>query len=265
MNRLVPGVAAAAAVAALAGCGSSSSSSATAPRAAATSATPISGTVTVDAAASLNQVFTALGKQFEAAHPGTTVTFNFGGSDTLAAQIVQGAPVDVFASASTTTMQTVTKANGTVGAPTTFATNTLEIATPPGNPKHLQTLADLVAPGVKLDLCAPTVPCGAAATKAFAAATLTPHAVSEETDVTSVLTKVRLGEVDAGLIYRTDVQGARGAVTGVPLQQAAGTTTTYPIALLAASRNAPAAQAFIAYVTGPAGRSALSAAGFVLP
>lgn len=260
-GRLGPVLGAAAALAALAGCGGGSTSTA----ASGTSATGPSGTVTVDAAASLNQVFTALGKQFEAAHPGTTVRFNFGGSDTLAVQIVQGAPVDVFASASTATMQTVTKVNGTVGAPTTFATNTLEIATPPGNPKHLQTLADLVAPGVKLDLCAPTVPCGAAATKAFAAATLTPHAVSEETDVTAVLTKVRLGEVDAGLVYRTDVQGARGAVTGVPLQQAAATTTTYPIALLTASRNQPAAQAFIAYVTGPAGRSALSAAGFVLP
>jgi molybdate transport system substrate-binding protein len=260
-GRLGPVLGAAAALAALAGCGGGSTSTA----ASGTSATGPSGTVTVDAAASLNQVFTALGKQFEAAHPGTTVRFNFGGSDTLAVQIVQGAPVDVFASASTATMQTVTKVNGTVGAPTTFATNTLEIATPPGNPKHLQTLADLVAPGVKLDLCAPTVPCGAAATKAFAAATLTPHAVSEETDVTAVLTKVRLGEVDAGLVYRTDVQGARGAVTGVPLQQAAATTTTYPIALLTASRNQPAAQAFIAYVTGSAGRSALSAAGFVLP
>ncbi|MCW2692458.1 MAG: molybdenum transporter, periplasmic molybdate-binding protein [Mycobacterium sp.] len=260
-GRLGPVLGAAAALAALAGCGDGSTSTA----ASGTSAAGPSGTVTVDAAASLNQVFTALGKQFQAAHPGTTVRFNFGGSDTLAAQIVQGAPVDVFASASTTTMQTVTQANGTVGAPTTFATNTLEIATPPGNPKHLQTLPDLVAPGVKLDLCAPTVPCGAAATKAFAAATLTPHAVSEETDVTAVLTKVRLGEVDAGLVYRTDVQGARGAVTGVPLQQAAATTTTYPIALLTAGRNQPAAQAFIAYVTGPAGRSALSAAGFVLP
>ncbi|HEY0869165.1 MAG TPA: molybdate ABC transporter substrate-binding protein, partial [Acidothermaceae bacterium] len=164
-------------------------------------ATPVSGlsgNVVVFAASSLQVTFTTLITNFEAANPGLKVTPSYGGSDTLAAQITQGAPVDVFAAASTTTMGTVTTAGDAVGTPQVFAKNELEIAVAPNNPDHIATLADVTKSGVKLAVCAPTVPCGAAATKAFAAANLTPHPVTLEQNVTAVLTKLELGEVDAG-------------------------------------------------------------------
>ncbi|MDX6242427.1 MAG: molybdate transport system substrate-binding protein, partial [Frankiales bacterium] len=142
----------------LSGCGRSSGAK---PPAAAPTASTVSGTVVVSAASSLKGTFSQLATQFEAAHPGVKVTLNFGGSDSLAAQITGGAPVDVFAAASTKTMATVTAAKDGLAAPLNFAKNELEIALPPGNPRHVAALADTVRPGVKLVLCAAAVPCGA--------------------------------------------------------------------------------------------------------
>jgi molybdate transport system substrate-binding protein len=249
--------------------GSSSGPTATASASASTASTAsgaaVSGKVTVFAAASLKKTFTELGKEFEAAHPGTTVTFDFGGSDTLAASIVSGAPADVFAAASTKTMQTVVAKGDAAGTPVDFAKNELEIAVAPGNPKHLTALSGLAGSGVKVALCAKTVPCGAAAVKALDAAGVKLTPVTLEQDVTSALNKVELGEVDAALVYKTDVKGANGKVTGVDFAQAAQAVTTYPVVALKGGANAAAAQAFAAFVASPQAEQVLAAAGFQAP
>lgn len=262
-------LAAAVSLAGVAGCSSSGSaaaaSSSSSGSAASPSTSPLTGTVTVFAAASLTGTFTQLGKDFEAAHPGVTVKFNFGGSDTLAASIVSGAPADVFAAASTTTMGTVTKAGDATGTPTVFVKNQLEIAVPPGDPKGIKTLSDLTKPGIKVALCAPTVPCGAAAVKAEAAGKIKINPVTLETDVKSALTKVELGEVDAALVYQTDVKAAGGKVEGMDFAEAAKAINTYPIVALKDAPNSAAAQAFVAFVLSAQGHDVLSAAGFQNP
>jgi molybdate transport system substrate-binding protein len=225
----------------------------------------VSGTVTVFAAASLTGTFTQLGKQFEAAHPGTHVKLNFGGSDSLAQQINNGAPADVFASASPTNMKQVSDAGGAAGQPVTFARNTLQIAVAKGDPKHITSLADLSRPDIRMALCAEQVPCGAAAKKAFQAANLTPKPVTLEQDVKAALTKVQLGEVDAALVYRTDVAASGGKVDGVDFPEAAKAVNDYPIATLAKAPNSAAAKAFVDYVLSPQGHDVLSKAGFAAP
>lgn len=259
--------------AAVAGCSSSSSpsnaadSGATAATTAsgASSAQALSGTVTVLAAASLQKTFTALAKTFEQDHPGVTVKFSFGGSDTLAAQITQGAPADVFASANQSTMQTVQKAGDTTGTPTVFVKNTLEIAVAPGNPKGIATLADLTKSGIKVAECAKTVPCGSAAVKALAAAGVSLTPVTYETDVTSALTKVELDEVDAALVYHSDIVGAGGKVRGVVFSTASDAVNSYPIDVLKNAPNPSAAQAFEAFILSSASEQALVKAGFQAP
>jgi molybdate transport system substrate-binding protein len=261
------------AAAGLCGCSSSSAPSGAASSTAAgasagssnSAAQALGGTVTVLAAASLQNSFTALAKTFEAQHPGVTVKFSFGGSDTLAAQITQGAPADVFASANQTTMQTVQKAGDTTGTPTVFVKNTLEIAVPPGDPKGIKTLADLVRPGVKVAECAATVPCGSAAVKALAAAGVKLTPVTYETDVTSALTKVELGEVDAALVYHSDIVGAGGKVDGVVFSTASAAVNSYPIDVLKGAPNPSAAQAFVAFVLSASSEQALLKAGFQAP
>jgi molybdate transport system substrate-binding protein len=260
----------------LAGCSSSkkaasstSSAAATSAAAAPSSAAPasasLSGTVVVFAASSLMATFTTLATNFEHANPGVKIVPSYGGSDTLAAQITQGAPVDVFAAASTTTMGTVTTAGDGVGTPQVFAKNELEIAVAPNNPDHIASLADVTKSGVKLAVCAPTVPCGAAATKAFAAAKLTPHPVTLEQEVSSVLTKLELGEVDAGIVYQTDVKSAGSKVLGVNFPEAASAINTYPIVVVKTGKNPTAGQAFLNYVVSAAGQQILQAAGFRQP
>jgi molybdate transport system substrate-binding protein len=213
----------------------------------------------------LKNAFTTLATNFEQANPGVKIVPSYGGSDSLAAQITQGAPVDVFAAASTTTMATVTAAGDTATTPVVFAKNELEIAVAQGNPKKITTLADLTKKGLKLAICAAAVPCGAAASKAFTAAKLKPHPVTLEQDVTSVLTKVELGEVDAGIVYQTDVKSAGAKVIGVNFAEASSAINTYPIAVIKSAKNPTAAQAFVAYVSSPAGQQILQAAGFQQP
>ena len=225
----------------------------------------LSGTVVVFAAASLKDSFQTIAAAFERAHPGVSVVASFGGSDTLAAQIVAGAPVDVFASANLSTMRTVSSAGDVEATPTVFAKNALEIAVPAGNPKHIGSLADLIKRGVKLAMCAAAVPCGVAAAAAFRAAGLTPHPVTFEQDVTSVLTKVELGEVDAGLVYRTDVASAGSKVAGVDFPEAASAVNSYPIAVVATGKNRAGGKAFDDYVLSTAGQQVLRAAGFATP
>ncbi|WP_405589144.1 molybdate ABC transporter substrate-binding protein [Streptomyces sp. NBC_01190] len=240
------------------------SPSASAP-ASAPSSPKVSGTIVVFAAASLKESFTTLGKEFQTANPGTTVRFNFAGSDTLAASITSGAPADVFAAASPKTMQTVTDAGDGSGTPDTFVRNQLEIATLPGNPKHIASLKDLTRSGLKVVLCAKTVPCGAAADKALTASSLHLTPVSYEQDVKSALTKVELKEADAAVVYQTDVKAAGGKVAGVDFPESAKAINAYPIVALKDAPNATGAQAFIALVESAAGRKVLNEAGFLNP
>jgi molybdate transport system substrate-binding protein len=251
----------------LGGCGSDAA--ATPPTAgeaagSASSSATLRGTVNVLAAASLQESFTTLKKQFEAAHPGVTVTVSFGASSSLAQSIVAGSPADVFASASPTTMDQVVAAHAATTS-TPFARNVMEIAVPPDNPAGLTGLADLAQPGVKVALCQAQVPCGSVAATVFANAKLRVTAVSQEADVKSVLTKVQLGEVDAGVVYVTDVKAAGDKVQGIAIPADVNASTSYPIATLTAAPNGAAAAAFTAYVLSSDGRSVLTAAGFTAP
>ncbi|MFF7366137.1 molybdate ABC transporter substrate-binding protein [Streptomyces tricolor] len=255
----------AAALLALSACSSSSDTTGTSTGRDTSASPKLSGTVTVFAAASLKESFTALGEKFEDRHPGTKVSFNFGGSDTLAANITGGAPADVFAAASPKTMALVTGKEGTAGTPATFVRNRLEIATVPGNPHQVASLKDLTKSGLKVVLCDRTVPCGAAAQKALDAGRLKLTPVSYEQDVKGALTKVELKEADAAVVYRTDVRAAGDKVAGVEFPEAAEAINDYPIALLKNAPNAEAAKAFIALVRSAEGQKVLSAAGFLKP
>ena len=259
MNRAPALLVVAASIAALVGCAQS-------PPAATDSPAPtptLSGSITVDAAASLNKVFPALEQSFVAEHPGTTITFSFGGSSALAAAIVAGAPVDVFSAASTKTMQTVQDANLTAADPVVIAKNKLEIAVPKGNPGAITGLKDFADGAKTIVVCAKEVPCGAAAQQVFDLAKITAKPDSYEQDVTSVLTKVTTNNADAGLVYVTDVQAAGDQVEGIEFPEADQAITSYPIAALKDSTNAALANAWIAYVQ--AHESDLQAAGFLAP
>lgn len=260
----------AAALLALTACSSSDSESGSgsgsAKSGSSSSASPkLSGTVTVFAAASLQESFTTLGKEFEKEHPGTKVTFSFGGSDSLAASITGGAPADVFASASPKTMKIVTDAGDASGTPATFVRNQLEIATLPGNPDKISSLEDLTKSGLKVVLCDKEVPCGAAAQTALEASGLKLTPVSYEQDVKAALTKVELKEADAAVVYKTDVKAAGGKVAGVDFPESAEAVNDYPIALLKTAQNADAAKAFIELVKSTEGQKVLTEAGFLNP
>ena len=261
MKKLIPALAIGALL--VAGCGGSNGSGSGATT---SSAPPTqSGTLTVFAAASLTESFNALGKQFEAAHPGVHVTFNYNGSSTLVQQITQGAPADVFASADQTNMDKLVKAGLNGAAPQNFASNVLEIAVPPGNPKHITGFADLAKPGVAVVVCAAQVPCGSATQKVENATKVTLHPKSEEQDVKSVLTKIEANEADAGLVYVTDVTSAGDKVTGVPFPEADQAINVYPLVVVKGSKQAVLAGQFVAFVLGPQGRQELAKDGFHTP
>lgn len=258
VRKLGAAAAALAITAAPAGCGSDDTS-------ATAGSDQISGTITVFAAASLTETFTELGHQFEAAHPGVHVVNSFGGSSSLAQQIMQGAPADVFASAAPANMQQVVDAGEVTDQPATFVRNRLEIAVPEGNPGHITGLADFGNPDPRLAVCAVQVPCGAAAQKVFDAAGITPRPDTREQNVKAVLTKVELDEVDAGLVYRTDVQAAGDKVEGIDFPESAKVVNTYPIAPLAKAPNAAAADAFVEFVHSAQAKKVFAAAGFDTP
>ncbi|MFV2196622.1 molybdate ABC transporter substrate-binding protein [Nocardiopsis sp. LOL_012] len=231
------------------------------------------GTLTVLAAASLTDVFTALAEEFETRNPGAEVELAFAGSSALAAQINSGAPADVFASADTGTMALVVDGagldpawaadHGAAGA--VFATNTLRIAVPPGNPAGVADLASLADESVATALCAPEVPCGAATTAATGAAGVGITPVTLEEDVRAVLTKVELGEVDAGLVYATDVAAAGGAVEGIDFPESAAAVNDYPVAVLAGTDTPDLAADWVDLVLSEDGSGVLADAGFGTP
>ena len=228
------------------------------------SAAPVSGSITVFAAASLTGTFTKLGKQFEEANPGTTVTFSYGASSGLAQQIIAGAPADLFASANGKNMKQITD-TGDAANPTTFAVNTAVIAVTPASTGRIISLADLAKPGVKVALCQPEVPCGVLAKTVLDKAKVTVRPVTAGLDVKSTLAHVTSGEADAAIVYVTDVLGAAGRVTGVAIPESMNAATTYPIATVKAGKNPAGAAAFQAFVLSQAGREALTEAGFGTP
>lgn len=250
----------------LSGCGSNGDSASSAPTESDSgSASPsLSGSITVFAAASLTDAFTEIGSQFETANQGVTVTFSFGASSSLAEQINAGAPADVFASASGSTMDQVVDA-GNAAEPTTFAANLMQIAVPPTNPAGVAGVDDLADPTVKVALCQEQVPCGAVAAEVFANAGITVTPVTLEPDVRAVLSKVQLGEVDAGVVYMTDVLAAGDQVEGVEIPADVNSSTSYPIAELTSTANAATADAFEAFVLSPEGQDVLADFGFAKP
>jgi molybdate transport system substrate-binding protein len=231
-----------------------------------TNSTPakLSGSITVDAAASLTEAFGTIIKQFQAAHPGTKITAKYGASSDLSTQITQGDAVDVFASASTKNMDSVVS-SGDASSPTNFVSNTLEIAVPPSNPAKITKLADLAKSGVKVAACAPAVPCGVVAAKVFSNAKLKITPAANEQDVKSTLAIVESGDVDAGLVYVTDVRSAGDKVKGIEIPDDVNASTTYPISTLTKSKNPALAAAFVDYVLSPAGQKVLAADGFSQP
>jgi molybdate transport system substrate-binding protein len=264
-NYRLATVAAVASLALAAACGSDGSTSAgSSSSPAAPGSGAASGTVTVFAAASLTESFTSLGRQFEAAHPGTTVKFNFGASSSLAENINQGAPADVFASASPKNMQQVVDADGASDSKT-FARNVMQIAVPPDNPAGVREVTDLARSNVKVALCQPQVPCGAVAQQVFENVNITVKPVTQGADVKAVLTTVQLGEVDAGMVYRTDVRAAGTKVKGIEIPADQNASTSYPIAALTEAPNPAGAAAFVDYVLSPDGEKVLEQAGFAAP
>jgi molybdate transport system substrate-binding protein len=244
-----------AACAALAGCGGGDGGQAA-------TATP-SGTVTVFAAASLTAAFEAMEPGFTKANPGLRPRFNFAGSQALATQILEGAPADAFASADARTMARVADAGRVDGTAEVFAGNELQIAVARGNPRRVTGLADLARPGLKVVLAAPQVPAGRYAAEALARAGVTARPVSLEDNVKAVVTKVGLGEADAGIVYVTDVTAAGDELEGVAIADDQNVPASYPIAALTQAPNPAGGRAFAEYVRSAAGQATLARFGFL--
>ncbi len=222
-------------------------------------------TVSVFAAASLSEAFKTIGADFEAAHPGTKVELNFAGSSTLARQIDEGAPADVFAAADDENMQKVVAAGDVGGAPQPFVRNRLTIIVPKGNPKHVASLADLGRSGLTIALAAPAVPVGRYALQAFEKAGVTAPAGTNEADVKAVVTRVAMGEADAGVVYTTDVAAGGDEIERVAIPEAHNVVARYPIAALKGAPNAAGAHDFVAYVLSPPAQRVLAGVGFLSP
>jgi molybdate transport system substrate-binding protein len=223
----------------------------------------VSGTVTVFAAASLTAAVQSVVSAFEHAHPGVTVRLNFAGSQTLVQQIQQGAPADVFAAADEVNMQKLVREGAVRTPPEVFAGNTLQIVVAAGNPKHIKRLSDLARTDLILALCGPAVPCGRYAIEAFGKAEVPVPAASQELDVKAVVTKVALGEVDAGIVYATDVRAAGRAVEGVAIPASVNIVGRYPIAALRSAPNPEAAAAFVTFVLSSQAQHLLAGYGFL--
>jgi molybdate transport system substrate-binding protein len=230
------------------------------PGTASAPADPAAGPVTVFAAASLTEVFQDLGSTFTQAHPGAAVTFSFAGSQSLVAQVQQGAPADLLATADEKSAAAVRAE--LASDPVVLARNSLALVTEKGDPLHLRGLADLARPGVQVVLAGPTVPAGKAARKALAAAGVRVRPVSEEPDVKAVLQKVRLGEADAGIVYATDLHAAAGTVGGHALP---GISNSYPAAVVKDAAHPQAAAAFLALARSPQGQAVFARHGFLPP
>jgi len=225
----------------------------------------LEGTLLVSAAASLTDAFTDLESTFEATYTGVDVVLNLGGTSTLREQILEGAPVDVFASADTASMERVVQAGQVSGEPRVFAHNRLQIAVPTDNPAGIQDLSDLADPALRLGICAQAVPCGDFARRALARAGVVPSLDTNEPNVRALLAKLELGELDAAITYVTDVASTKGAVEGIDIPEDVNIVAEYPIAVLATAPNPDAADAFVRFVLSHEGRAILAMHRFSLP
>ncbi len=254
----------------LVACSSSSKSTATAPPTTAaaapstTAAAKFSGSLTVFAAASLTGAFKAAKPTLESQNPGFSLTYSFAGSNTLVTQIQQGAPADVFASADQPNMNKLVS-GGLVETPVVFVNNKLEIAVAPGNPKHITSLQDLAKPGLTVVLEAPGVPAGdyTRQVEQQLGINITPKSLAP--DVKTAITAVSTGEADATVVYTTDVSAAGSSVSGVTIPDNLQPTITYPIAVVKATHNHSAAQAFVQSAASGVVQQDLRAAGFLSP
>jgi molybdate transport system substrate-binding protein len=224
----------------------------------------VSGDIVVFAAASLTDAFTEIGEAFTDEYPDASVTFSFAASSELAGQLIEGAPADVFASADLASMTRAVGADAIDGEPLTFATNRPTIVVAPGNPERIETLADLTDRGLIVVVCAPEVPCGSYATEAFDAADVEITPDSYEENVRAVVTKVALGEADAGIAYETDT-ASDDRIEGVPLPDEIDVVADYPIAVTADAPNPTAAAAFLDFTLGERGQANLAEHGFGAP
>jgi len=218
----------------------------------------------VYAASSLSDSYASLGASFEATHSGVTVKFSFDGSSTLVDQLKQGAPADVFASADRPNMDKATSAKLISGTPVVFATNTLTLIVPKGNPAAITGL-DSSLNGKKLVVCGGGVPCGAATTRLATLLGVTLKPVSQETKVSDVRAKVESGQADAGVVYVTDARASGSKVDTIAIPKADQVKNEYLVGVVATSKNSALASQFAALVTGPEGQRVLSGAGFTLP
>jgi molybdate transport system substrate-binding protein len=223
---------------------------------------PTRHTVVVLAASSLTESLTVIATDFEASHPRTEVRLSFASSSTVVTQVNQGAPADLIALAGEASMGPLEKSRIAKGGTQTLAANTLEVATPPGNPGHVSTLADLSRPTLKVVLCAASAPCGKAAAATLATAGIRAHVVSYETDVKATLAKVQLGEADAAIVYHSDVVSAGARVHGVPIPVAVNQRLEYPLIRLTSD---PTTVAFTAYLLSGQSRQRLREHGFLMP
>ena len=214
------------------------------------------------AASSLTEAFDRLEQTYESDHPGMDVVLSYDSSANLAAQVLEGAPADVLATADTQTMATVVDAGLVAAEPVPFATNTPVLVTPPGNPAGITSLADLTDAGVLFAACVPTAPCGDAARRLLDLAGVAVQPVTEEDNVKGVLTKVVEGEVDAGLVYASDAEAAGGAVTVVAVPEAAQVVNVDPIVVLADSEQPQVAADWVDLVLSQRGRGVLTDLGF---
>ncbi len=244
----------------LAACGSSSGL-ATAPT---TTKAMLSGSITVSAASSLTAAFTHLGDDFQSAHPGTTVAFNFGSSGTLSTQILQGSPADVFASASTQDMEPVQHAGDVAGTPVIFARNSLEVVVKPGNPLGIHSLADLTKASV-VAICVSSAPCGATANRALKKAhvTIPTSKVTLGQDVDATFAAVTTGDADAAIVYVTNAKNVGAQGVGVPIPVSLNVPTSYPIGVIKSTKDKALAEAWVSYVLGPTGQKVLRQASFL--
>ena len=229
------------------------------------SAAPPSGTITIFAASSLTNAFDRVGDELTRLYPATRYTFNYGSSSTLATQIVNGAPADVFASADELNLQKVLDAALVQSPASIFATNRLQIAVAPSNPKRISSLADLARRDLVVVLAAPNVPAGKYALDALGKAGVTLTPASQEVDVRAVLNKVALGEADAGIVYVTDVRSAAGRVASVDIPEQHQVIARYPVAVLRESRNQRLSSLFVEFLLGADGQRVLGDFGFTRP
>jgi molybdate transport system substrate-binding protein len=225
----------------------------------------LDGSITVLAAASLTDAFDDVATAFEDANPGVSVERNYDGSSSLRDQILAGAPADVFASADASTMDAVAEGDALAGEPATFATNQLAIAVPAGNQAGVEGLEDFGDDSLLIGLCDEEVPCGDLGREALANAGVTPAPDTNEPDVRSLLDKVESGDLDAGIVYVTDVQAAGDRVEGIEIPADDNVVTEYPIATLAASEDPDVAEAFVAFVLSAEGQDILRSHGFGPP